>query len=170
MSQSPSTSASSSAVLEYDKAWAALNLLIREGRGFSGHERKCCFLNLGPNAERFANVSSATGLDFDDDGRGLALCDWDWDGDLDLWITNRTGPGVRFIRNDTPSSNPAIAFNSKAPLQTATPSARGSNSFSAMTAPPNAFRLSARARDTSPSPPNGSTSASVMAFGRTTSW
>jgi tetratricopeptide (TPR) repeat protein/peroxiredoxin len=111
VSQSPTASASSSQVLEYDKAWAALNLMIREGRGFSGHERKCCFLNLGPKDDRFANISSATGLDFDDDGRGLALCDWDWDGDLDLWLTNRTGPGVRFIRNDTPSGNPAIAFH-----------------------------------------------------------
>lgn len=97
-------------MLEYDKAWAALNLMIREGRGFSGHERNCTFLNLGNGQARFANVSSATTLDFDDDGRGLASVDWDRDGDLDLWVTNRTGPSVRYLRNDSPSGNPGIAF------------------------------------------------------------
>jgi tetratricopeptide (TPR) repeat protein len=110
VSQSPTSSASSSQILEYDKAWAALNLMIREGRGFSGHERNCSFLNLAGRDQRFANVSSATGLDFDDDGRGLASVDWDGDGDLDFWITNRTGPAVRYIRNDLPSGNPGIAF------------------------------------------------------------
>jgi tetratricopeptide (TPR) repeat protein/peroxiredoxin len=97
-------------MLAYDKAWAALNLLIREGRGFSGHERNCCFLNLGENDQRFANVSAATGLDFEDDGRGLATCDWDWDGDLDFWVINRTAPGVRFVRNDFQTTNNSVAF------------------------------------------------------------
>jgi len=84
--------------------------MIREGRGFSGHERNCTFLNLGPRDPRFANISSATGLDFDDDGRSLASVDWDGDGDLDLWITNRTGPSVRYLRNDSPSGNPSLSF------------------------------------------------------------
>jgi len=97
-------------MLEYDKAWAALNLMIREGRGFSGHERNCAFLNLAGKDPRFANVSSATGLDFDDDGRGQASIDWDLDGDLDIWVTNRTGPAVRFLRNDTPHGHPGVAF------------------------------------------------------------
>jgi len=97
-------------MLEYDKAWAALNLMIREGRGFSGHERNCVFLNLGGKDSRFANVSSATGLDFDDDGRGQASVDWDRDGDLDIWVTNRTGPAVRFLRNDSPHGYPGLAF------------------------------------------------------------
>lgn len=97
-------------MLEYDKAWAALNLMIREGRGFSGHERNCCFLNLAGRDQRFANVSSATGLDFDDDGRSLASVDWDGDGDLDLWVTNRTGPAVRYLRNDLPSGQTGVAF------------------------------------------------------------
>ncbi|CAN5490970.1 hypothetical protein BH23VER1_BH23VER1_25230 [soil metagenome] len=103
-------------MLEYDSAWSALNLLIRSGKPFSGHERNCCFLNLGqPGAgdTRFANISAASGLDFDDDGRGLAYADWDGDGDLDLWITNRNGPRVRFVRNDTPPGDHArwVAFN-----------------------------------------------------------
>ena len=97
-------------MLAYDKAWAALNMLIREGRSFSGHERNCAYLNLGARSDRFANVSAVTGLDFDDDGRGLAYSDWDGDGDLDLWLTNRTGPRVRFLRNDSPASDRSIAF------------------------------------------------------------
>ena len=97
-------------MLSYDRAWSALNMMIREGRSFSGHERNCCFLNLGGASPRFANVSSATGLDLLEDGRGLALCDWDWDGDLDLWLTNRTGPRVRFIRNDAAAANASILF------------------------------------------------------------
>ena len=85
--------AGDSQIQAYDKAWVALNMLIREGKGFSGHERNCAYLNLGDQSNRFANVSAVTGLDFDDDGRGLAYADWDGDGDLDLWLTNRTGPG-----------------------------------------------------------------------------
>ena len=45
------------------------------------------------------NVSSISGLDFKEDGRGLAVTDWDHDGDVDLWVTNRTAPGVRVLRN-----------------------------------------------------------------------
>ena len=33
----------------------------------------------------------------------MALVDWDQDGDLDVWYSNRTGPRVRFYRNDLPS-------------------------------------------------------------------
>ena len=71
---------------------------IREGKSFSGHERNCCFLNLGNG--RFANISATSGLDFADDARGLALTDWDRDGDLDLWVTNRSGPRLRYLQNE----------------------------------------------------------------------
>jgi len=54
---------------------------------------------------RFANVSAASGLDRFDDGRGLAVVDWDHDGDLDLWLSNRTAPRLRFMRNQLPSSS-----------------------------------------------------------------
>ena len=72
--------------------------LLSAGKSWSGHERNCCFLNTGNI--RFANVSAVTGFDFPDDGRGLATVDWDHDGDLDLWTSNRTGPRVRFFRNN----------------------------------------------------------------------
>ncbi len=80
--------------------------MINAGRSFSGQERNCIFLNPGASQAargRFADVSSATGLDFDDDARALSPVDWDHDGDLDLWISNRNAPRLRFLRNDTPT-------------------------------------------------------------------
>jgi thiol-disulfide isomerase/thioredoxin len=76
-----------------------LHALIRQGKSFSGRERNCCFLNLGG---KFADISSVSGLDFPDDGRAVARVDWDQDGDLDFWISNRSGPQLRFLRNDVP--------------------------------------------------------------------
>ena len=78
-----------------------LSQLSQQGASWSGHERNCAFLNTG--GPRFANISAVAGFDFLDDGRALALVDWDHDGDLDVWVTNRTAPRVRFLRNDTPS-------------------------------------------------------------------
>ena len=51
-----------------------------------------------------ANISAVSGLDFLDDARGVATTDWDQDGDLDLWISNRTAPMVRFLRNNGDAS------------------------------------------------------------------
>ncbi len=98
MSLSPTAKSTSDEILAYDKGWAAVNRLIRKGRSFSGRERNCCFLNVGTT--RFANVSSAIDLNLMDDGRGLASTDWDWDGRVDFWVTNRTGPRVRFLKNE----------------------------------------------------------------------
>ncbi|AWT60484.1 MAG: Thiol:disulfide interchange protein TlpA [Candidatus Moanabacter tarae] len=81
--------------------------MLAEGRSFSGYERNCVFLNT--EGRKFANISATSGLDFIDDGRGVATVDWDSDGDLDLWISNRTAPLVRFVRNDTPSTNHYLA-------------------------------------------------------------
>ncbi|MDG2122679.1 MAG: ASPIC/UnbV domain-containing protein, partial [Verrucomicrobiales bacterium] len=100
-------------MLAYDSAWSALNKMIRAGKPFSGGERNCSYLNLGAVGEpQFANISSAAALDFQDDGRGLATTDWDLDGDIDFFITNRTGPRVRFVRNDSPHPDTArwVAF------------------------------------------------------------
>ena len=83
--------------------------MIRKGHSFSGRERHCCFLNLGSKSGRFADISSATGLDFSDDGRAAARVDWDLDGDLDLWIVNRSGPQIRFLRNDLQTGHHYLA-------------------------------------------------------------
>ncbi len=82
--------------------------LIQAGGSWSGHERNCCFLNTGQT--RFANVSAVSGLDFLDDGRCLAPVDWDHDGDLDLWLSARTGPTLRFVRNNGTDGHHFVAF------------------------------------------------------------
>ncbi len=85
---------------DYMRGWESLGAMIAQGRSFSGHERNCAFLNTGSGDRRFADVSGALGLDHDDDGRAVIPADWDGDGDLDLWLANRTGPRLRFLRND----------------------------------------------------------------------
>ena len=89
-------------------AWAALGTILRDGGSWSGHERNCCFLNT--RSTRFADVSFVSGLDHDADSRAIATVDWDHDGDLDLWVSNRTAPRVRLMRNDVPSDNHFLAI------------------------------------------------------------
>ena len=88
----------------YIEAHHAMIRMIKEGKSFSGNERNCVFLNT--SHPRFANVSSAVGLDFKDDGRGMAVLDWDQDGDLDMWLRNRSGPRLRLLLNRTDSLLP----------------------------------------------------------------
>ena len=109
MSRSPSEDATSEEIRAYDVGWAATNQLIRAGRSFSGRERNCVFLNLGDGGE-FADISASSGLDFPDDGRGLALSDWDRDGRMDFWVMNRTGPRVRFLKNDLETANDFVSL------------------------------------------------------------
>ena len=71
---------------------------MESGHHWSGHERNVAFLNTGNG--RFAHVASLTGFDFPSDGRALAIVDWDHDGDMDVWMTQRTAPRLRFLRND----------------------------------------------------------------------
>ena len=90
----------------YRESIRRVDQLMDSGNSFSGREPNCAFLNLGDGT--FATVSALSGFDFPDDARAIALSDWDGDGDLDAWITNRTAPMLRFLRNDTPSSKRSL--------------------------------------------------------------
>ncbi|MAD81032.1 MAG: hypothetical protein CMJ50_09360 [Planctomycetaceae bacterium] len=96
MSQSPTSTTDSRDA--YEAGWSQILEFVNTGGSWSGHERNSCFLNTG--AAQFADASAAAGLDFLDDGRCVAVVDWDLDGDLDLWLSARTGPGLRFVLND----------------------------------------------------------------------
>ena len=82
--------------------------MLASGRSLSGRERNCCFLNTG--ASRFADISATAGIDFPDDARGMAIVDWDGDGDLDVWVTNRTSPRVRFLKNNYDAEHHFLAL------------------------------------------------------------
>ena len=104
MSQSPLEDAIQSGespeLNRYQNGWNKLNQLLRNGGSLSGRERNCCYLNLGSKtAKRFADISYVSGFDSSNDGRGMALVDWDRDGDIDIWMSNRNGPRVQFLRN-----------------------------------------------------------------------
>ncbi len=89
-----------------------LHQRLDEGFSFSGNERNRVFLNcLGQGASDFADfadVSAVSGLDFADDARGLAFFDLEGDGDLDLWLSNRTAPRARLMRNDSPAAGRSV--------------------------------------------------------------
>ena len=55
-------------------------------------------------------MSAASGFGFFDDARAVATVDWDFDGDLDFWITNRTAPRIRLLRNNQNGGNHFVAF------------------------------------------------------------
>ena len=92
----------------YTEAVTEMGRKILAGESFSGRERHCVYLNTG--GPRFADVSAVTGLDFPEDGRGMVVTDWDFDGRADLWISNRTAPRLRFLRNTTASGNRFLAL------------------------------------------------------------
>ena len=100
MSPSPRSDGNDDQLEQYRQAWQQITDQARVGKSFSGRERNCCFLSTGNT--RSANVSATSGFDFADDARGLGLVDWDHDGDLDVWVVNRSGPQIRFLRNELP--------------------------------------------------------------------
>ena len=112
VSQSPtSANVDKEEIDHYLSVWEPLNQRILTGSSFSGNERNCCFLNTGVTGkDQFADVSAASALHHLDDSRSIAVTDWDHDGDLDIWLTNRTSPRIRFLRNDTPSENSFVSF------------------------------------------------------------
>ncbi|TDJ72812.1 MAG: tetratricopeptide repeat protein [Planctomycetota bacterium] len=109
MSQSPDDADADTVPESYAAGWAAVSKLIRRGFSWSGHELNCAFLNTGDGT--FADVSAAAGFAFGDDGRAACVLDWDLDGDLDLIVANRTGPRVRFLRNDSRTSHGFLALS-----------------------------------------------------------
>ncbi|MDP6763673.1 MAG: ASPIC/UnbV domain-containing protein [Planctomycetota bacterium] len=104
-SRSPANEAEEEA---YENGWAALSRLMDSGASWSGRERHCAYLNLGEAG--FVDVSGVSGLDFIDDGRALAATDWDGDGAVDLWLAHRTGPRLRFLRNQSTGESHFAAF------------------------------------------------------------
>jgi thiol-disulfide isomerase/thioredoxin len=112
LSQSPSSvpedPESARRTRDYLEGWQALGALLHSGHSLSGRERNCCFLNLG--GSRFVDAASAIGFDQPADSRGIGVVDWDDDGDLDLWLTNRTSPRVRYLRNDIPAKHHFVAI------------------------------------------------------------
>ncbi len=89
---------------------------MERGRNWSGNERNVAFLNTGDG--KFAGVSALLGFDSPADGRGMVLVDWDGDGDQDVWLTQRTAPRLRFLRNDNHSNGNAIHIKLTAPSGT----------------------------------------------------
>ena len=81
---------------------------IRRGSSWSGRERNGAFLNLGDG--RYVDSAGISGFDFADDARAAASVDWDLDGRLDVWIKNRSGPQLRFLRNDTVNDHTYVAL------------------------------------------------------------
>ena len=85
----------------YVDAWdGILHFMLFEGASWNGRERNFAYVNLG--GLRFAEAAPALGADFLDDARLVAPCDWDDDGRVDLFLRNRTGPRLRFLRNVEP--------------------------------------------------------------------
>ena len=82
----------------YTRNFRDLNDKVAQGKSFSGYERNPLFLNL--EGKGFSEVAGLFGVDYDDDARAVASVDWDRDGDLDLWVTNRTAPQVRLLKNN----------------------------------------------------------------------
>ena len=98
---------------EFRNQLQRLDKMLDAGGSLSGNERNCVFLNIGLQGKDgviFATVSGISGFDFPDDGRALALTDWDADGDLDAWLSNRTAPRIRFLRNSQDSGNSYLSL------------------------------------------------------------
>lgn len=101
--QSPEDGIKPTATPGYTRNFRDLNRKVSEGKSFSGYERNPLFLNLG--GKGFTDVAGLVGVDFDDDSRAVAVMDWNRDGAPDLWVTNRTAPRVRLLKNNLPSAN-----------------------------------------------------------------
>ena len=106
--QIPEDGLKPTATPSYARSFRDLNDKLSRGKSFSGYERNVLFLNRNGNG--FTEVGGLLGVDFADDARAVASVDWDRDGDLDLWVTNRTAPQVRLLRNNQPSTSSSVAI------------------------------------------------------------
>lgn len=95
ISQSPQDAVTTES---YRNAWGSMQkMVMEEEASYNGRERDTAFVNLG--GADFADVSFVTGLDALSDSRAIARVDWDEDGRLDLLVKSRSGPRLRFLRN-----------------------------------------------------------------------
>ena len=85
-----------------------LQLMVRSGLSFSGNESHVIFKN--EKGKSFKDISSISGLDLKDDGRAVCFSDWDQDGDLDVWISNRNGPQIRYLKNNHGNRNNSLTL------------------------------------------------------------
>ncbi len=81
----------------YERAWNAINELIRSDRTWHGYARNVMFANNGDGT--FAEISGPAGLDFPQDCRSFALADLDHDGRLEIVLKSRNAPQIRILRN-----------------------------------------------------------------------
>ncbi|HKR26192.1 MAG TPA: tetratricopeptide repeat protein, partial [Acidobacteriaceae bacterium] len=81
----------------YERAWNAINELIRSDRTWHGYARNVMFANNGDGT--FAEISGPAGLDFPQDCRSFALADLDHDGRLEVVLKSRNAPQIRILRN-----------------------------------------------------------------------
>jgi tetratricopeptide (TPR) repeat protein len=93
---------------EYEDGWRTMNALLRASGSESAHERNVFLRNAGDG--RFDDLSGVSGLDLDQDGRAFAVADFDGDGAPDLVVRSRTGPRLRYFRNEVPPAGDRLAM------------------------------------------------------------
>src|SRR5690348_18510831 len=94
LAQSPEDARASTA---YERAWNAINELIRSDHTWHGYARNVMFANNGDGT--FAEISGPAGLDFPDDCRSFALADVDHDGRLEIVLKSRNAQQIRNMRH-----------------------------------------------------------------------
>jgi len=81
----------------YERAWNAINELIRSDRTWHGYARNVMFANNGDGT--FVEISGPAGLDISQDCRSFVLADLDHDGRLEIVLKSRNAPQIRILRN-----------------------------------------------------------------------
>ncbi|HLJ76947.1 MAG TPA: FG-GAP-like repeat-containing protein [Acidobacteriaceae bacterium] len=105
VAQSPDDATASTG---YERAWNAINELIRSDQTWHGYARNVMFANNGDGT--FAEISGPAGLDFPQDCRSFALADLDHDGRLEIVLKSRNAPQIRILRNAMRQIGDAISI------------------------------------------------------------